>query len=136
MTQLYAVRLQTGADLKLSILEYVERQGISAGAVVSCVGALSRVRVRLAGATPDNQPVFERTENYEIVSMTGTVGAGDAHLHIAVANEQGAVIGGHLKDGCVIDITTELVILADPALRFARRPDPATGFDELEVETV
>ena len=50
-------RLQPDADLKREIES--RTKGVAAGVLLSAVGGLSRVRLRLAGATPENQPLLE-----------------------------------------------------------------------------
>jgi predicted DNA-binding protein with PD1-like motif len=69
----------------------------------------------------------------EIVSLTGTLGPDGLHVHISLAGADGACIGGHLVEGCIVNTTAELVIgeLADVAFR--RLADPATGYAELVV---
>lgn len=42
--------------------------------------------------------------------------------------------GGHVKEGCIGRTTVEIVIVRLERLRFAREPDPATGYPELRVE--
>jgi uncharacterized protein len=132
--QLYATRLHPGDDLKQKIAEFVTAKAITAGVIVSSVGSLSKAVFRLAGAQPNHQPQIERDDEFEIVSLNGTVGVGGMHLHISLSDREGHVIGGHLKDGCILKTTVELVIAADPGQRFDRRPDAQTGFDELVVE--
>jgi predicted DNA-binding protein with PD1-like motif len=83
---------------------------------------------------PGHSPILDRKENFEIVSVTGTVEIHDMHLHISAADKSGNVVGGHLKPGCTIGITLELVILAETALQFNRKPDPDNGFDCLVVK--
>jgi predicted DNA-binding protein with PD1-like motif len=129
--KLYAVTLSPDTDLRPAIDHYVESQGITAGVIVSAVGSLGRVRLRMAGGKSE----LIREEDFEIVSCTGTVGVGGSHMHLSLSDSKGNVIGGHLKeDGCIISTTVELVILADPTQKFARRPDLFTGFDELEIQ--
>jgi predicted DNA-binding protein with PD1-like motif len=43
------------------------------------------------------------------------------------------VIGGHVKEGCVVHTTAELVIGELEEFIFARELDRETGFDELVV---
>jgi predicted DNA-binding protein with PD1-like motif len=55
----------------------------------------------------------------EIVGCLGNVSKKEngeliIHAHIAVANEQGTMFGGHLLQGCPIDATGELVIVETP----------------------
>src|SRR4029453_7401993 len=56
-----ALRLRPGADLKAELLALAARERVQAGWVLTCVGSLSQVRVRLAGGTEDGtwQGAFE-----------------------------------------------------------------------------
>jgi predicted DNA-binding protein with PD1-like motif len=49
------VRLRPGADLKRELLDLAGRERVAAGWVVTCVGSLSEVRLRLAGAAEHDQ---------------------------------------------------------------------------------
>lgn len=133
--RLHAIRLERGQDLKQSVTGFVTEQGLSSAAVVSAVGSLTAACLRMAGAEPDTQDVRSFDGHYEIVSLIGTIARdGSAHLHMAISDPEGRVVGGHVKEGCVIDTTAELVIASDDSLEFTRTPDGATGFDELAVK--
>ena len=124
-----AVRLRPGADLKAELAALAAREGVRAGWVLTCVGSLSRVRLRLASGAE------HRTWQgpFEIVALTGTLSPDGGHLHLAVADHQGRTVGGHLAEGCTVRTTAEVVLAADDRLVFAREHDPATGYDELVV---
>lgn len=124
-----ALRLHPGQDLKRALVELVEREGIGAGYVLTCVGSLSQVALRLAGA----RERLHREGEFEILSLSGTLAPPGVHLHLAVSDGTGQVLGGHLIEGCLVRTTAELVVAADPSFVFAREPDPRTGFDELVV---
>jgi predicted DNA-binding protein with PD1-like motif len=125
----FAVRLRPGQDLRRELLAVAERERIQAGWVVTGVGSLSRARLRLAGAA--RHATLEGA--LEIVALVGTLSQGGSHLHLAVADDHGTTLGGHLADGCVVRTTAEVVVGADDRLRFDREPDPETGYDELVV---
>jgi uncharacterized protein len=125
-----AARLGPGADLRRGLLELAATASWRAGWVATCVGSLSRVKLRLAGrveATALDGP-------FEIVALVGTLSPDGAHLHLAVADDTGRTVGGHLRPGCVVRTTAEVVLAVTDELAFARAHDPATGFDELRVE--
>ena len=124
-----ALRLGPGADLKAELLAVAAREGVRAGWLVTCVGSLSRVRLRLAGGA--EHATWQGA--FEIVALTGTLSQDGGHLHLAVADQQGRPIGGHLAEGCTVRTTAEVVMAADDRLLFAREHDPATGYDELVV---
>jgi predicted DNA-binding protein with PD1-like motif len=124
-----ALRLRPGADLKGELLALAARERVRAGWVLTCVGSLSRARLRLAGGT--EHAAWEGA--FEIVALTGTLSQDGGHLHLAVADHQGRTLGGHLAEGCTVRTTAEVVVAADDRLRFAREHDPATGYEELVV---
>jgi uncharacterized protein len=123
------VRLRPGADLKRELLDLAARERVAAGWVVTCVGSLSEVRLRLAGAA--EHATHQGT--FEIVALTGTLEHGGGHLHLAVADDRGQTLGGHLADGCLVRTTAEVVLAVDDRLEFTREHDPATGYDELVI---
>ncbi len=133
---LVAKRLTPGKDLKQTIIEFAAEKNIAAGAIISAVGSLSFANIRMAGAQPDKQDVRELAGPFEIVSLIGTVGIDGEHLHISLSDKDGKVIGGHLKDGCLVETTVELVIAVEDRLEFRRDVDPTTGFKELSVVEV
>ncbi len=47
---------------------------------------------------------------FEIVSLTGTLAESGSHLHAAISDNIGNIIGGHLKKGSIIYTTAEIVI--------------------------
>jgi len=102
------------------------------GFVVSGVGSLSRARIRLA----DEATGRDIPGPLEIISVAGSVSPDGAHLHIAIADARGQVLGGHVCVGCEVRTTAELLVagLADHEL--AREFDELTGFDELVVRPV
>lgn len=123
------VRLTPGVDLRGSLAELVEARAIEAGLLLTCVGSLSRACLRLAGASE----VRTYEGPFEIVSLVGTLAKAGLHLHLALADREGVVIGGHLMPGCIVHTTAELAIGICPGLRFARLDDPASGYKELVV---
>jgi len=123
------LRLQPGDDLRLVLEAWMGAQQEQAGCVISAVGSLSLAQLRLAGAT---QATAIRGE-LEIVSLSGTLSPDGIHLHIAIANSSGAVIGGHLCAGSQVRTTAELVIGLLPEWQFRRELDPATGYAELRI---
>ncbi|MGD1908078.1 MAG: PPC domain-containing DNA-binding protein [Leptolyngbyaceae cyanobacterium] len=126
-----ALRLSPGEDLKQALLNYCRGHSVDAACILSGIGSLRRGMIRFA-----NQP--EGTlleEKLEIISLAGTVSQQGAHLHIAVSDQQGQVIGGHLMEGSLIYTTAEIMIGVIPYLIFKREFDPITGCQELHIST-
>ncbi|MCS5704993.1 DNA-binding protein [Synechococcus sp. FGCU-3] len=123
------LRLQPGDDLRRSLEAWMGEQQEQAGCLISAVGSLSLAQLRLAGATQATAIHGE----LEIVSLSGTLSPDGAHLHIAVSDSKGAVIGGHLCAGSLVRTTAELMIGLLPEWQFRRMLDPATGHAELQI---
>lgn len=128
-----AFRLKPGQDLKSGIEEIIKENNIQSGFVATCVGSLHEVTMRMAGAQPDKQDIRTLDGHFEIVSLVGTVSVSGTHLHVSVSDENGDVIGGHLKEGSIVTTTAEVVIGYDETLKFDRVIDQETGFEELSI---
>lgn len=126
----HAFRLRPGQDLRKEIDTFAKEHNIQAGVVISCVGSLKKAVLRMAGAkeTKTYEGVFE------IVSLVGTVEVGNRHLHIAVSDKEGNVFGGHLKEGSLVETTAEIIVGELENIKFSRKFDPETGYDELVIE--
>jgi predicted DNA-binding protein with PD1-like motif len=123
------LRLHPGEDLRRALEAWMGEQQQQAGCMISAVGSLSVAQLRLAGASETTTICGE----LEIISLSGTLSPDGAHLHIAIADSSGAVIGGHLGPGSLVRTTAELVIGLLPEWRFQRELDPATGYAELRI---
>ncbi|HEX6885157.1 MAG TPA: PPC domain-containing DNA-binding protein [Planctomycetota bacterium] len=127
----HALRLSPGQDLRLALEEATLSLGLAAGCVLTCVGSLVRARLRLAGS----EQVLELEGPLEIVALVGTLSPDGPHLHAALADGEGRVLGGHVLAGCLVHTTAELVLGELEGLAFARAQDPATGWRELVVRS-
>ena len=122
-----AFRLVKGDDLRSSIEDECRRLDIGTAVVLSGVGSLTRLHIRLANA----KEYLDREEELEIVSLTGTVSKGRCHLHISVSDDKGNCLGGHLEKGCLINTTCELVLGILEEYESDRLYDEQTGYDEI-----
>lgn len=125
----HCFRLRRGADLLVSLEDYARAHRLKAAAVVSAVGCVSAAAVR------DASGVNVRTlrEPLEIVSLMGTLSEARTHLHISFSREDLSTVGGHLKEGCIINTTAEIVLLELDGVRFGTEFDDETGYDELVI---
>ena len=121
-------RLTKGMDLKEEIEKYSINNKIS-GAIICSVGCLSKLTIRLA----DGESILEKDGMFEIVSVTGTLSPDGVHIHISVSDEFGNTIGGHLKNGCIVNTTAEVCLLVFEDIKFNREFDETTGYDELVI---
>ena len=120
-----AVRLYRGQDLKYSIEDICK--DYSTCVVLSSVGCLSELKLRMAGGVD----YMEDVNDYEILSLNGTVSCGKAHLHMCASNSDGECVGGHLVEGCIINTTCELVIGILEEYDSERAYDIDTGYKEI-----
>lgn len=125
-------RLGPHQDLKESLEQIVHQLGLNAGFVISCVGSVLSIRLRMAGA----DVVLMQEGPFEIVSLVGTLSDKGCHLHASFSDGQGQVIGGHLLSGCPIYTTAEIVLGESHKHQFDRQLDPETGYDELVVHSL
>lgn len=126
----HAFRLQKGQDLKVEIERYSKKHQIKAGIVVSAVGCLDEAVIRVAGG----KECKKLEKELEIVSITGTISANGLHIHISVSDEDLCTYGGHLKEGCIVNTTAEIVILELEEYEFNREMDEKTGYRELIIQ--
>ncbi|HEX7368571.1 MAG TPA: PPC domain-containing DNA-binding protein [Candidatus Saccharimonadales bacterium] len=126
--RMIATRLREGQDLKQSIERLVAAMHVSAAAVMSGVGSLHGAVLRMAGAEAGKQDIRTLDGPFEIVSLVGNLGLGRTHVHMAVSDKNGKVVGGHVKEGCIVHTTVELVLAVEDSLTFSEAPDPQTGF--------
>lgn len=126
----YVLRLSPGEDLKDCLQQVTQTHAIAAGCVVTAVGSLQQVRLRFAGASE----ATILTGKFEIVSLVGTLSVEGVHLHLAIADAQGHMLGGHLMPGCLIYTTAEIVLGDLSGLVFNRLSDPQTGYRELVIK--
>lgn len=127
--QIHTFRLKPGQDLFDEIESFVVAGKIEAGCPLSSVGSLTHATLRLA-----NQSTFNEYDGYfEIVSLNGTISIHGSHLHIAVSDEKGTTIGGHLVNGCKIYTTAEIVIASFQDVVYKREFAADSGYEELVV---
>ena len=127
--QASAIRLKPGDDLKSELMKLATENQLQAAIVLSAVGSLSSVSLRLANDS--KLSVFQG--KHEIITLTGTFAVGGIHLHMSVANSEGDIFGGHLMEGSIIFTTAEVVIAKLSDLEFSRVFCDSTGFLELCV---
>lgn len=120
-------RFLPGQDLRAEIERVINENDIKAGAIISAVGSLDPVVLRMAGA----KEVKKWEGEFEIVSITGTISVNGHHIHLSASDKDGMVVGGHLKPGCIVRTTVELVVLVFDDIEYKRVLDPKSGFEEL-----
>ena len=123
------LRLHPGDDLRAVLAAALAAHGVAAGFVLQGIGSLSVAQLRYAGR-PEASTVGG---DLEILSLAGSLAPQGAHLHMAVADAQGRVLGGHVCAGCIVRTTAEVLLALLPGQVFGREFDAATGFAELSI---
>ena len=121
LMQTLPVRLVPGDDLRAALETIARDQGIGAAFVMQGIGSLSVANLRYAGL---DQPT-RLDGDLEILTLAGSLSADGAHLHMAVSNAEGRVVGGHVSPGCIVRTTAEILIVCLDGVRFSRDLDPA-----------
>ena len=123
------LRLRPGADLRRSLEEAARVSAGGSAFVVGGIGSLVNASLRLADA--QSETLLQGP--FEILTLSGTLSPDGAHLHMAVADPKGQVLGGHVGYGNEIRTTAELLLLRLPGWTLARQADEVTGFRELVI---
>ncbi len=126
-----AVRLRPGDDPKAALDALALAEGWEAACVVTCVGSLTRAVLRYA----NQEAAVNLTGHFEIVALTGVFSRHGGHYHIAISDGEGRTYGAHLMDGSAVYTTAEIVLLVLDDARFLRTHDPATGYEELDIQS-
>jgi predicted DNA-binding protein with PD1-like motif len=70
---------------------------------------------------------------FEILCLSGPLTQSGAHLHMAIADEHGHVVGGHVCYGNMVRTTAEVLLAQLTEWTLAREHDAKTGFNELVI---
>lgn len=128
----FPLRLRPKQDLRAALASVLLEHSISAAFVLQGIGSLSTAQIRLAGMRENT----ELRGDLEILTLAGSLSLGGEHLHIAVADAQGRVVGGHVAAGCIIRTTAEILLALLPEYHFNREPDTESGCNELAIRTL
>lgn len=125
----YALRLLPGQEVLHTLREFIQHHQLNAAWIAGCTGSLTDVALRFAGS----EETTLHSGKFEVLLLNGTLELNGEHLHLCIADENGAVLGGHMMPGCTVRTTLELVIGELTALSFSRQPCPASGYEELVI---
>ena len=121
------LRIDPDEDLRRAL----EARGGSAAFVIAGIGSLHAASLRFAGRK--DAQVLEGP--LEILTLSGSLSADGAHLHMSVADSTGKVNGGHVAYGCRVRTTAEVLLADLPGWSLTRERDAATGYPELVVHS-
>lgn len=126
----HVLRLQPGEEVRTALRDWAAQWNVQAAVITAAVGSLSTAHLRYAGRA-DGEMI---NADLEVLSLSGTVSVHGMHLHVSVADRDGATVGGHLLEGCIVRTTLELALQLVDGVRMLRTKDPDTGYDELDPQ--
>ena len=111
--KVHVLRLDPGDLLLESIQEYIAKEKIKDGVVVSGIGTLSDCVMHMVMTTAFS-PYVEHVERWvdtplEVSALSGMIANGVEHLHMVVSDHKVA-FSGHVEPGCRILYVGEVVI--------------------------
>jgi len=127
-----------GSDLRSSIEEAVQKEGITSGAIISGIGTLEKMVVAniKSGSIPPEISLVKIDGPVELLSVAGNIsleakqGADgktkesvNIHLHVWVSDKKGRVFGGSLASGSIVWRQVELVIAQIGGVAMKREQD-------------
>ena len=99
------LKLAPGSDLRLSLEELAQREGIS-GFVLGVVGNLTKASFQCPGQA--GPTVLEG--DLEVITLNGTFSPEGVHLHLSLSDGACQVWGGHLEPGTIVQKGIDLLI--------------------------
>lgn len=109
----WALRLNPGEDVLLSLRQAAQEHGIQNAAILSGVGSLDRYHYHVVKTTnmPPGNVFVEGEGPFDILTVTGLIVNGEVHAHITFSNTESA-FGGHIEEGCRV-LTFAVIVLAE-----------------------
>ena len=105
LTEIYQGRLETGDDLLEELTKFVQGKEIKAGKI-SAIGAVEEATISYYDQETKEYGQQKLDESLEIINLEGNISLKDGepivHVHVALADEEGHVYGGHLEEGTTV----------------------------------
>lgn len=126
--ELFMGRLDYGADLLEEITDICRKNNIQLGRV-EAIGAVQKASLAFYNQQAFEYQCFTLDKPLEIIKLVGNISLKDGnpfvHAHIALADKNGAVYGGHLASGTII-FACEIIIESIAGASFERKYDEET----------
>lgn len=123
----FILRLDDGEEIVSSILSFCGKKRLQ-GAYLSGIGACKDITIAYFDREKNEYIDKRISENCEIVSLSGFIATTNKkphlHAHIALANQDNVVFGGHLKSA-IASPTCEIFLVKSG--RIKRKKDEKTG---------
>ncbi len=128
-TRNFVIRLRPGQELVAELSRLAREEQLQAATVVSAVGSLTEVALRLA----NKEETTRYAGHFEVVALSGYLADGQFHLHMAVSDGDGRTVGGHVMEGNRVYTTLVIAIQEHGHLRYRREFDAQSGYHELVI---
>lgn len=135
---IYALRLEPGEDVMLSLQKFCEENGVGHGVIISGLGSLAGCSFFDPSELPGKPGLYGYSDPIELpcpielISMSGIIcteqgGKISLHIHADFADEKGNSYSGHFKEGNHVLTTVEMVIGEMDGIAMTRSVDPERG---------
>ncbi len=130
--QVHVLRILPGEDVRGMLEMWCIERNVEAATLVSAVGSVTRAMIRFGGRSEGTLVEGD----LEVCALSGTLSRQGMHLHLAIADADGRMTGGHLLAGTLVRTTLEIVVQEIGGLRLLRKMDDRTGYPELFPEPI
>lgn len=125
----FLFRLPHGCDLLQELNRLCSENGITLGRL-EAIGAVQSAQIGFYDQTTRVYDFMTLGRPLEIVKLSGNVSLKDGkpfvHAHIALADRDGTMYGGHLAEGTIV-FACECLLESFEGSHFKRQPDSQTG---------
>ena len=136
--RIIVARFSIGADVLECLEKLVKEENIRAGAIITGIATLTKMRVRSLDSIPKDFPKVQPKENVfevegplEVLNMSGIIFVRDksvaVHPHVTACDANGKMYGGHLMLGSIVYMTCELIIGEFEGLTMGSKFDDRIG---------
>ncbi len=125
-------KIESGEDVMGKINEVLKTYSIQSGSILWAIGMMENVEL---GYLKDKEYKKDKiSDRMEVVSFHGTIAMDDPriHAHVALADEQHAVKGGHFFGGTANPLL-EIEIQKFDGITLKRKLNESSGLKELHI---
>lgn len=126
-------KLDDGDGFFESLEEIISEIDQGCGVLVTAIGMITEFKLGFYDRKSGEYEWEEFEEPMELVSVNGSITQeGSMHMHAEVADENHNVLGGHLEEGKVFNVT-EVTMLVFDEMEMIRKRDEELDMDLLSL---
>jgi predicted DNA-binding protein with PD1-like motif len=133
-SDLWAIRLEDGDDILMSLRRFAESKGVRAG-LLDGIGSLKKVRLGYYDFESRKYSWQAFEEDMEILNLSGNVSTKDTayipHVHVSLGRKDFSTLGGHLDDGSLANMV-EVFVRKLPG-KLVKAHDEKIGLNVLQL---